>query len=181
MKMTSRPRGALLLFIATFSLLGCGGSGNDPGGGGGSGSGSGNGGVPADSPAVQHNLDALNAYRKQAGSPPLALSNALNQFATVGSEQLADGGKAHGHFGSSDVFKSGFCSGAGENQAPGWPVENGDQNATIDGILKAMMDEGEGGGHHDNIVNPKFALVGIGLVERDDGLYFTNDFSNACE
>ena len=42
------------------------------------------------------------------------------------------------------------------------------------------MDEGPGGGHHDNILNPKFASVGVGLVIKDGGLYFTNDFSNAC-
>lgn len=185
MKLTSRPRGALLV-LTLFTLVGCGGNGGSgvPLGGGGSGGGGtsgGGGGVPADSPEVQHNLDALNAYRKDAGSPPLQLSGALNQFATVGSEQLADGGKPHGHFGSSNVFANGFCNGAGENQAPGWSVENGNTNATIDGILKAMMDEGPGGGHHDNILNPKFALVGVGLVIRDGGLYFTNDFSNACE
>jgi uncharacterized protein YkwD len=128
---------------------------------------------------IQHNLDALNAYRAQAGSPPLKLSDALNKFATTGSEELSNGGQAHGHFGSSDVFSNGFCNGAGENQAPGWGI-NGDENGTIDGILKAMMDEGPGGGHHDNILNPSYALVGIGLVIKDDGLYFTNDFSNAC-
>jgi uncharacterized protein YkwD len=179
----------LILLTLTIPLIGCGGNGNGGGGGGGSGgsssgggagSGSGGGGVSSSDPAVQHNLDALNAYRKEAGSPPLELSDQLNQFATVGSEQLADGGKPHAHFGNSDVWKNGFCSGAGENQAPGWPVDGGDKNATIDGILKAMMDEGPGGGHHDNILNPHFALVGIGLVMRDDGLYFTNDFSNAC-
>jgi uncharacterized protein YkwD len=171
----------LALFLIPAMLIGCGGSGDGgSGGSGGGGSGGGGGAVSSNDPAVQHNLDALNAYRAKAGSPKLALSDALNDFATVGSNQLADGGKAHGHFGASDVFKSGFCSGAGENQAPGWPVDGDDKNATIDGILKAMMDEGPGGGHHDNILNPKFALVGIGLVMRNDGLYFTNDFSNAC-
>ena len=167
-----------------IGLGGCGGSsgtGSAGGNGNGGGNGSGNGVGSAGSAAVQHNLDALNAYRKEAGSPALVLSDPLNDFATVGSQQLADGGQPHAHFGSTNVFDHGFCSGAGENQAPGWGIDHSDTNATIDGILKAMMDEGPGGGHHDNILNPKFALVGIGLVVRDDGLWFTNDFSNACD
>jgi len=164
-----------LAFGIGIGLAGCGGSAGGNGNGGG-----GSGGASASSDAVQHNLDALNAYRKDAGSPPLVLSDALNDFATVGSQQLADGGQPHAHFGSTNVFDHGFCSGAGENQAPGWGIDHGDTNATIDGILKAMMDEGPGGGHHDNILNPKYALVGIGLIVRDDGLWFTNDFSNAC-
>jgi len=134
-------------------------------------------------PYVQHNLDALNNYRAANNAPPLQLSSALNQFATVGSMQLAAGGAPHGHFQQAindmSIWQSGFCNGAGENQAPGWAI-NGDENATIDSILQSMMNEGAGGGHHDNIVNPRFALVGIGLVVQGGGLYFTNDFSNAC-
>jgi uncharacterized protein YkwD len=133
-------------------------------------------------PAVQHNLDVLNMYRSQNNAPALVLSGALNQFADTGSQQLAAGGGAHGHFmaASNDgsIWKSGFCGGAGENQAPGWPL-NPDENGTIDAILKAMMDEGPGGGHHDNIINSNYRSVGIGLVVQG-GLYLTNDFSNAC-
>ncbi len=43
-----------------------------------------------------------------------------------------------------------------------------------------MMAEGPGGGHHDNIVNPAFVSLGVGLLVQDGGLYLTNDFSNAC-
>jgi uncharacterized protein YkwD len=171
--MTYRLRlgGALVpLFFFGLCALGCGGS---------SATGA-SGGATASSSAAQHNVDALNEYRARAGAPPLARSDKLDQFATTGSDQLAAGGEPHGHFGSSDVFASGFCSGAGENQAPGWPV-NGDENGTIDHVLEAMMGEGPGGGHHDNIVNPHFATVGIGLIIKDGSLYLTNDFSNACQ
>jgi len=170
MTKTLRLRGALFATLFSLALVGCGGSGATY---------TSTGNSTGPDSAVQHNLDALNAYRKAAGSPPLQLSDALNKFATDGSDALANGGAAHGHFGSSDVFKSGFCNGAGENQAPGWPTHD-DVNATIDGILKAMMDEGPGGGHHDNILNPHYASVGVGLVIKGGGLYFTNDFSNAC-
>jgi uncharacterized protein YkwD len=40
-----------------------------------------------------------------------------------------------------------------------------------------MIDEGPGGGHHDNMLNPKFRRVGIGLVIDGNELYLTNDFS----
>jgi uncharacterized protein YkwD len=162
---------ALILLSA---LVGCSG---------GSGSTNGTNGTISN-PAVQHNLDVINDYRQQNGAPAVSVTDALNSFATIGSEQLAAGGAAHGHFQAAgddgSLWKSGFCNGAGENQAPGWPITNGDQNATIDAIMKAMMDEGPGGGHHDNIINPEFRLVGIGLVVKGTSLYFTNDFSNAC-
>ena len=153
-------------------LAGCGGDGNGT---------TGTTGVMAD-PAMQHNLDVLNMYRSQNNAPALVFSAQLNQFAATGTQDLAGGGAAHAHFkAASDdqsIWKSGFCGGAGENQAPGWPL-NPDENGTIDAILKAMMDEGPGGGHHDNIVNPAFRSVGVGLVLQS-GLYLTNDFSNAC-
>src|SRR5262245_10968308 len=55
------------------------GSGDAPGSGGGS---------PASTDAIQHNLDKLNEYRREAGSPPLKLSDQLNAFAQQGSEEL---------------------------------------------------------------------------------------------
>jgi uncharacterized protein YkwD len=161
-------------WLALLMLAGCAdGSGSTNGT---------NGGIS--DPNVKHNLDTINYYRIQAGVPDVTTSDALNAFATQGSQDLAAGGMAHAHFqaASSDgsIWKSGFCNGAGENQAPGWPITNGNQKATIDAVMKAMMDEGPGGGHHDNIVNPAFRLVGIGLVVQNNQLYFTNDFSNAC-
>jgi uncharacterized protein YkwD len=149
-----------------------------------SGSGSGTTGTTGttNDPAVQHNLDVLNMYRAQNNAPALVLSSALNQFATKGTQDLAAGGTAHAHFmaASADgsIWNSGFCGGAGENQAPGWPLTP-DENGAVDAILKAMMDEGPGGGHHDNIVNPAYRSVGVGLVLQS-GLFLTNDFSNAC-
>jgi uncharacterized protein YkwD len=141
------------------------------------------GGAGGADPYVQHNLDALNTYRAANNAPALVLSDALNAFAATGSQQLAAGGPAHGHFMDAitkqTLFSSGFCNGAGENQAPGWPM-NGDENGTIDAILKQMMDEGPGGGHHDNIVNPQFRLLGVGVLVQGGGLYLTNDFSNSC-
>src|SRR5262245_34711191 len=81
--------------------------------------------APGSSEAVLHNLDGLNAYRAQAGAPPLALDDRLSTFAAQGSVELAAGGDAHGHFHSASsggaLWSSGFCQSASENQAPGWP------------------------------------------------------------
>jgi len=41
-----------------------------------------------------------------------------------------------------------------------------------------MYDEGPGGGHYENMINPKFKRVGIGLVYVGDKLYLTNDFTD---
>lgn len=128
--------------------------------------------------AIQHNLNQLNAYRAKSGAQALQLDPKLNQFAQQGSLELKQNHKPHGHFQRTDVFESGFSGGAAENQGDpnGWPIRGG-LNATIDAILQAMINEGPGGGHHDNMLNTKFRRVGIGLVVDGDKLYLTNDFS----
>lgn len=154
-----------------MSVIGCGGSGS-------------NGGSAASTsdPHVQHNLATLNMYRAQNGVAALTLSDQLMTFSGNAVAAYESSNSAHAYFGAqgSKLWTEGFCSGAGENQAPNWPT-NGDEDATIDAILAAMMAEGPGGGHHDNIVNKDFAELGVGLiVTSSNGLWFSNDFSNAC-
>ncbi len=179
-----RRVGLALVMVAlpACGLLSPQGSGGG-GGGGAGGSGGGGGGTTADAHA-QHNLDTLNMYRAQAGVGALVIDDQLSTFSTTASTELEATGQAHGYFmqqGSSGaLWQQGFCSSAAENQAPGWPV-NGDEDATIDAILKAMMDEGPGGGHHDNILAASSTRVGIGLVvDAQQQLWFTNDFSAPC-
>ena len=168
-----------------FSSSGSGGGGSAGSGGGGS-AGSGGGGGSTNTDAhVQHNVDMLNMYRAQAGVAPLTLDDALSTFSTTASNMLESTGQAHGYFvaqsNSGALWSQGFCSSAAENQAPGWPINGGDEDATIDGILKAMMDEGPGGGHHDNILAASSTRVGVGLVvDAQQQLWFTNDFSGSC-
>jgi len=169
---------ALIWMTGGCSLFSSGGSGSTGGGGSGGG-----GSSSADAHAL-HNLDTLNMYRAQNGAPPLVIDDQLSVFSTTASEQLEATGQPHGYFmqqaKSGAIWSQGFCSGAAENQAPGWPI-HADEDGTIDAILKAMMDEGPGGGHHDNIVNPSNARVGVGLVlDAQQQLWFTNDFSGSC-
>ena len=184
----------VLLALAVSALTACGvlapsgggGGGSGGGGGGGSAGGGGGGGGSTTADArVQHNVDQLNMYRAQAGVAPLVLDDQLSMFSTTASMQLESTGQAHGYFmqqaQSGALWGQGFCGSAAENQAPGWPV-NGDEDATIDAILKAMMDEGPGGGHHDNILAASSTRVGVGLVvDAQQQLWFTNDFSGACQ
>jgi len=155
------------------------------GGGGGGGTGGGTITPGSADEHQQHNLDTLNMYRAQAGVAPLVIDDQLNAFSTAAAMDLESSGQAHRYFmqagQSGALWQQGFCSSAAENEAPGWPT-HGDVDATVDAILKAMMDEGPGGGHHDNILAASSTRVGIGLVVDAQGaLWFTNDFSGRCQ
>jgi uncharacterized protein YkwD len=162
--------------------VGCGGTGT--GGGGGAGSNA-NGAALNMDPHVQHCLTSLNAFRAQHGASALSLDDQLTAFAYDAASMLQAGGAAHGYFkseaDSGDIWKRGFCGNAGENQTgAGWKVD--DEDATIDAVLQAMMDEGPGGGHYENIVNTGFTRVGVGLiVGSDKTFYMSNDFSGNCQ
>lgn len=148
---------------------------------------------PAD-PLVKYNVDRINDYRKKHGRAAVKYDAVISAFALDGSKQLSKDHTAHAHFnakiksqlGNPDAQKgkSGFGSRGAENQGDwdGIPklandkLDNGKQQ--IDITLKLMMDEGPGGGHYENMLNPKFKRVGIGLVYVGDKLYMTNDFSD---
>jgi len=91
---------------------------------------------------------------------------------------------------SGAIWHDGFKTMAGENQGDpnGWPQlvtgdETKNENAQIDAIQKMMFAEGPGSGeahgHYENMMNPKFHRIGVGLVRATGGkLYLTNDFSD---
>ncbi|MDB4965262.1 MAG: hypothetical protein JWN44_951 [Myxococcales bacterium] len=175
-----------VVLALTFALAGCGLFGNGTTGSSGGGSaGSGGGGSSNAGANALHNLDVLNSYRAAAGVPSLAIDDQISAFSTTASMELKATNMAHGYFmqqgNSGELWNQGFCSGAAENQAPNWPVTGGDVDSVVDKILKAMMDEGPGGGHHDNILNRSMTRVGVGLlVDEYNRLWFTNDFSGRC-
>ena len=137
---------------------------------------------PAD-PLVRYNVDQLNVYRARGGLPPLLYDAPLSAFATQGSQRLARDHVAHANFAEHAQARR-FGSRSAENQGDpgGVPALDADPwcNATkqVDIMLKMMMDEGPGGGHHDNIMNPKLRRVGIGIVVVGNRFYMTNDFSD---
>lgn len=138
-----------------------------------------------------HNLDTVNRYRAMLGVAPLVLDQTLCTFALAGSNELKTDHTPHQHFitagNNGSLWTSGFMNGAAENQGDpnGWTVLSQDpvQNELlqIDDIQKAMYNEGPGAGeahgHYTNMMNAAYKRLGVGLVEVNNSLYLTNDFS----
>jgi uncharacterized protein YkwD len=133
---------------------------------------------------AQYNVDRINQYRAQHGLPALARDGTIDTFAQAGSQQLSQDHTAHAHFLAQARGAPGFGSFRGENQGDPSGVRALDGDAVINGqkqvdlMLQMMMDEGPGGGHYDNMMNPKYTRVGIGIVYVGNTLYMTNDFSS---
>ncbi len=134
-------------------------------------------------PLVRYNVERVNAYRAQGGLPPLLYDARLSAFAIVGSQRLARDHVPHANF-AENAQGQHFGSRSAENQGDprGVPALDPDpwRNAQkqVDIMLKLMMDEGPGGGHYDNIMNPKMRRVGIGNVYVGSKFYLTNDLSD---
>ena len=138
-------------------------------------------------PLVKYNVEQINKYRSTKGLGPVLFDSKITAFATRGSQQLSKDHTPHAHFAANATGSTpppGFGSRSAENQGDPSGVPSMDADAVkngkkqIDIMLKMMMDEGPGGGHYDNMMNPKFRRVGIGLVYAGGKLYMTNDFSD---
>lgn len=133
---------------------------------------------------VRYNVERVNWYREQKKLPPVLYDTKISAFATRGSEQLGRDHTAHAHFAANAKGATCFGSRAAENQGDpsGVPPFGSDRVGSgkkqIDIMLKLMMDEGPGGGHYENMMNPQFRRIGIGLVNTGGKLYLTNDFSD---
>ena len=142
---------------------------------------------PADAypndPIVRYNVEQVNSYRARGGLPPVLYDARLSAFAVVGSQRLSRDHVAHANF-AENAQNQHFGSRSAENQGDprGVPALDADpwRNATkqVDIMLKLMMDEGPGGGHYDNIMNPKMRRIGIGNIYAGGRFYLTNDFSD---
>jgi uncharacterized protein YkwD len=135
--------------------------------------------MPAD-PLVRYNVARLNRYRADANVPELLYDAKISSFAHEGSRELSQDHVPHAHFEARVQKAPGFGSHSAENQGDpnGVPPQIGSGKAQIEAMLQRMMAEGPGGGHHDNIVNPRYRRVGIGILLVDGALYLTNDFSD---
>lgn len=138
---------------------------------------------PSD-PLIKYNVDRVNAYRAQKGLPALLYDAKISDFARRGSAQLSRDHTPHAHFAANAQGAPGFGSRSGENQGDPGGVPALDPNPNVNGqkqvdiMLKLMMDEGPGGGHYDNMMNPRFRRIGVGLVVEGGKLYMTNDLSD---
>jgi hypothetical protein len=138
---------------------------------------------PSDT-TVRYNVEQINKYRKTKGLSPVLYDAKISEFATAASRRLAKDHKPHAHFAAKAKGAPGFGSRTAENQGDprGVPSMDADpvksRKKQIDIMLKLMFDEGPGGGHYDNMMNPHFRRVGIGNVDVGGRMYMTNDFSN---
>lgn len=188
MRFSRRSFAAVAFVLCAACGMGGGGGGSSTGGGGGGSGGGGGGGGTSGSTADQlHNLDKVNQYRAMVGAAPLVIDPVLDSFAQQGSVELSQDHTPHKHFADASsagtlFVTDGFVGSAGENQGDpnGWPIA-GSVAATIDQILLAMWNEGPGTGaahgHYNNMVDPAFHRLGVGLFVVGGDLYMTNDFS----
>jgi uncharacterized protein YkwD len=138
---------------------------------------------PAD-PLVRYNVERINAYRAGGGVGPVLYDAKISAFARAGSERLAQDHDPHANFREHVDGAAGFGSRSAENQGDPSGVQALDTDALksgkkqIDTMLRLMMDEGPGGGHHDNMMNARFRRVGVGLAYAGGRMYLTNDFSD---
>lgn len=124
-------------------------------------------------PVQQQMLADLNATRRHAGLRPLQLETRLTGAADAHAGDMA-GHNYFDHTGRDgrspfDRMHAGGCrfSWAGENIA-----ESSSEGEAYAALLASPE-------HRENILNPHFAKVGIGVAQGSDGsLYFVQDFSD---
>jgi hypothetical protein len=115
----------------------------------------------------------INGMRSLHGVGLLELDDALTAFAQEGSDRLARDHRGHGHI----IEQQATCPGCGENQSDSRGWRPGPLGRQIDEILALMMDEGPGGGHHDNMLDPRWTRLGVGITNPGGEAYVTTDFA----
>jgi uncharacterized protein YkwD len=123
--------------------------------------------------ARSHTLVYINGMRSLHGVGLLELDDALTAFAQEGSDRLARDHRGHGHI----IEQQANCPGCGENQSDSRGWRPGPVGRQIDEILALMMDEGPGGGHHDNMLDPRWTRLGVGITNPGGEAYVTTDFA----
>lgn len=113
-------------------------------------------------------FDAANVARAAVGLPALAWREDVALMATSHSVDMAQQGAIfHGDFVSDVNLKTLNAHSLGENVGTGAPV---------DSIQAAFMASEH---HRDNILDPGFNQVGIGVVTMDGTIFVTEDFLEA--
>ena len=116
----------------------------------------------------------LNQSRKEAGQPPLDWDEHLAAAARAHTQKMAQGNKlAHVLPGEPAVAERLATTGIHFNRSG----ENVGYNSDVNDFERAWM---ESPGHRENILNPDYTVVGIGIAQGPDGLYYaTQDFAQA--
>jgi uncharacterized protein YkwD len=111
-------------------------------------------------------LDRVNAERRRAGLPAVAMRNRMLTEAHRWSQVMADDGRMRHRSDLASGLPSGWRS-IGENVAVGY----GSASSVMDGWMNSP-------GHRANILGRDFTHVGIGVAaDRDGRLFFTQIFA----
>ncbi len=118
-------------------------------------------------------VNQLNQSRREAGLPPLQVDPKLTQAAREHS-QLMSARNQLGHVleGEPSVANRLAATGLRFNRSG----ENVGYNTDFNGLHSGWMNSPP---HRENILDPRFTLVGIGVVKGDDGVFWaTQDFAH---
>jgi hypothetical protein len=117
--------------------------------------------------ARQSCVDRINAFRARVRVAPLARDLASEACVDEQSRSDARSNRAHGTFGR--------CGERAQNACPNYP--GGTPEAVLATCLQQMFDEGPGGGHFDNMTNPKYTRAFCGFEQQaGDRFWAIQDF-----
>lgn len=128
------------------------------------------------SPQEKQLFDQLNQSRKEAGLPALNWDERLAEAAREHSQRMADTNEL-GHVlkGEQSVAERV----AGKDVHFNRSGENVGYDTDFNDLHRSWMDSPP---HRENILNPNYNVVGIGVAHTDDGLWYgTQDFAHALE
>jgi hypothetical protein len=123
--------------------------------------------------AREHIRRVLDEVRALNGVGALDRDFTLDFAAQSASKELARDHRPHARL----LGDPSSCPSCGESQSDPDGFPSGPVLAQLDAILQDMMQEGEGGTNHDNLLRRDWHRVGIGIVNGDGPLYLTLDFT----
>ncbi|MBS2017540.1 MAG: hypothetical protein JST00_31955 [Deltaproteobacteria bacterium] len=113
--------------------------------------------------ARQTCVDRINAYRARVGAAPVSRDPSQEPCADGESRDDARSNRAHGTFGR--------CGERAQNACPNYPGRSTEE--VLSKCLQQMFDEGPGGGHYDNMTNPKYTRAFCGFEAMGGGRIWT--------
>ncbi|AKU97162.1 hypothetical protein AKJ09_03826 [Labilithrix luteola] len=106
-------------------------------------------------------VNTINAYRATLDLPPYERWSDAEVCANGEAKSDSESGKAHGAFPN--------CGEFGQNECPDW---SGDPKTALPKCLRAMWNEGPGGGHYEAMRSSKYKKVACGIAETSKGTFW---------
>lgn len=130
--------------------------------------------TPGSAELERRMVERVNIERGARGIPPLESHPLLSELARKYSQRMAASGRVDHELDrpmQERILKvlPHTCT-FGENVA---------RNTSVEYALSDLMTSK---GHRDNLLNPDYEMVGIGIVQgKNDSLYITQEFARRCE